>query len=105
MADLVGIKISFFDEATVTNKNVYGRLLGSVEDTSTSTTIEAATVPAGALVMSVSAYGVSHFFNPISTAASTASNRDIILAGQTKDYEITWDRRGGTKKVSYRTSS
>jgi len=83
------LKIEFYDEAIVSGKNVYGKLRGSAEDASTSSSIEAFTVTGGSLVMAVTAISGAHYFNPNSTDASTASNGDVFCDGFTSDDSAT----------------
>lgn len=97
------LKIEFYDEAKVNGQNLNGKYLGGKEDATTSTTLETGNYVAGALVMSVTAIDKDHYFNPNSTAASTASNRVVILDGQTRDFEIPLVQRSTTKSYSYRS--
>jgi hypothetical protein len=98
---MAGIKIEFYDEAKANGQNCYGRYLGGKEDASTSTTRELGNYVAGAVLMSITSQGKDHYVQTLTTAASTASNRILVLSGQTRDYEIPLSHRSTAAKYTY----
>lgn len=95
------LTIEFYEDDrndSVTEANVYGRLISSVEDTSLSTTPENAAVPDNCTYISVYSDTASYIEIGEGNQDCGATRRSIIPAGMIRDFSVR-----GTDIVSYRS--